>query len=277
MTYEEAQLRFSRAAAVVKLICGVANNAAWLVMLDGYGHAKRCRRYGQSAKGGKVGTFFKRAINEFHDYERGLLRASTNRMFHLSDMAESTRRKYGDITDDEYYEFWKGIGGVAYIKTKPLITSLQNKYRLSLVCHHIDEADHIAWVMTAQAAIDLSIAMYDSAIIECMNGFNLPKRSLETVFGQFSLRRVSTVWRKGLMLIAPDTEFIDLDDVESKNIDHGLQQLMEAWMKPDLLYSSTSENIEDFEEIFATKGFWKMALRDIAEIRAETLKELQKG
>ena len=34
MTYEETVKRLSNAAAVVKLICGVANNAAWLIVLD---------------------------------------------------------------------------------------------------------------------------------------------------------------------------------------------------------------------------------------------------
>ena len=111
MTEAEAQKAIGNAAAVVKLVCGVGNNAAWLVMLDAYDHARKCKRYGFRQK-----QTFKQAIKEFHDYERGLKYATQNRMFHLADMNDETRRKYGDITDAEYYEFWKGIGGPAYQK-----------------------------------------------------------------------------------------------------------------------------------------------------------------
>jgi hypothetical protein len=277
MSNEELQKAVGNAAAVTKLVTGVGNNAAWLVMLEGYDAARRCRGFKRSVKGGHmVGWYFKRAINLFHDYERNLLRAQTNRMFHLADMSENVRRKYANISDDEYYEFWKGVGGVAYAKTKPMITSLWNKYRLSLVSHNIKDAEHIAWVMTAQAALDLAGAMYESAMKECEASYKLPRRVLNHVFSQFSLHEVSKAWMQALLLLAPETEPLKLNDVEEKNIDIGLQQLMEAWMEPELLYSSASGAVEDYEEIFATKGFKKKVLREIAEVKAETLAELEK-
>ena len=270
MTEAEAQKAIGNAAAVVKLVCGVGNNAAWWVMLDAYDHARKCKRYGFRQK-----QTFKQAIKEFHDYERGLKYATQNRMFHLADMNEETRRKYGDITDAEYYEFWKGIGGPAYQKTRPMITSLWNKYRLSLVNNNVQDAEHVAWVMTAQAAIDLAGTMYESAMRECMTSYKLPRRWLDQVFGQFSLKRVSKAWMRAMMVLAPETEPIKPSELEEKNIDLGLRQLMEAWLDPDLLYSSTSETVEDYDEIFATRGFQKKVLREIAEVRQETLKNLE--
>ena len=270
MTNEELQTAVGNAAAVVKLVCGVGNNAAWLVVLDGYDHAKQCKRYGFRQK-----QMFKHAIDEFHSYERGLKYATQNRMFRLADMKEETRRKYGDITDAQYYEFWAGIGGPAYQKTKPLVTSLWNKYRLSLLKHDIRDADHVAWVMTAQAAIDLAGTMYEGAMKECETGYKIPRRWLDQVFSQFSLKRVSKAWYRAMMVLAPETEPIKLDTLEEKNIDLGLRQLMEAWLDPELLYSSTSETVEDYDEIFRTKGFQKKVLREIAEVREETLKNLE--
>jgi hypothetical protein len=277
MSNEELQRVVGNAAAVTKLVTGVGNNAAWLVMMDGYDAAKHCRGFRRSVKGGhSVGWYFKRVINLFHDYERNLLRTQTNRMFHLADMSENNRRKYGNISDDEYYEFWKGVGGVAYAKTKPMITSLWNKYRLSLQQHGIKDAEHIGWVMTAQAALDLAGAMYESVMKEYEASYKLPRRVLNYVFSQFSLHEVSKAWMQALLLLAPETEPLKLNDVEEKNIDIGLQQLMEAWMEPELLYSSASGAVEDYEEIFATKGFKKKVLREIAEVKAETLAELEK-
>jgi len=59
------------AAAVVKLVCGVGNNAAWVVMIEAYDHARRCKAFRRSCKGGHmVGWYFKKAVNDFNDYER---------------------------------------------------------------------------------------------------------------------------------------------------------------------------------------------------------------
>ena len=69
MTEAEAQKAMSSAAAVVKLICGVGNNAAWLVTLEAHDHAKKHYRYFQSIKGGSVRGEFKRAFNAFKDYD----------------------------------------------------------------------------------------------------------------------------------------------------------------------------------------------------------------
>ena len=277
MNYEEIQKAVGNAAAIFKLVCGVGNNAAWVVMMEGYGHARRCKAFRKSLPGGHtVGWYFKRAVNDFYQYERHLLTTQTNRMFHVDDMSDDVRRKYGNISNEEYYEFWKGIGVVAYHKTKPLITSLVNKYRLSLLEHGVKDAEHVAWVMAAQAALDLAGAMYESAMKECENGLELHRNVLDEVFNQFSLKTVSKDWMRALMLLAPETDPIKLSDVEERNIDLGLQQLMEAWLDPELLYSSASGAVDDFNEIFATKGFVKKVQREIAEVKAETLRELEK-
>ena len=106
--YEEIVKAVSNAAAIFKLVCGVGNNAAWLVMMEGYDHARRCKAFRRSLKGGHmVGWYFKKAVNDFKDYERQLLTTGKNRMFHVADMTEDVRRKYGDISDAQYYEFWK--------------------------------------------------------------------------------------------------------------------------------------------------------------------------
>jgi hypothetical protein len=130
--------------------------------------------------------------------------------------------------------------------------------------------------MTAQAALDLAGAMYESAMKECEVGLELHRKVLDEVFSQFSLKTVSKDWMRALMLLAPETDPIKLSDVEERNIDLGLQQLMEAWLDPELLYSSASGAVDDFKEIFATKGFVKKVQRELAEVKADTMRVLEK-
>jgi len=263
--YNDPTRKMASAAGVVKLICGVANNAAWLVVLDGYDQAKRCQRYRHEVK-----RAFKMAIEAWHEYERRLVHATENRMFHLADMSERVRETYGDITDRQYYDFWASVGGPAYQKTRPLITSLWNKHRLSLLNHQVKDADKVAWVITAQAALELAEQLYEKAIRECINGYGLNERTVRDVFGQFSLKKVSKRWRKALLLLAPDTKF-ELEPTEKRNIEMGLTQLCEAWLDPTLLYNSTMESVEDYDEVFRSRGYQRKAMRKIAEVRDKTM------
>lgn len=273
MTNEEKEKmvqRVSNAAAIIKLVSGVANNAAWLVMMDGLDHAKRCRKYGYRAK-----HEFNRALEEWHRYTCTLKYAKENRMFHLADMSEDVRRKYGDISDSQFYEFWASVGGPAYMKTKPLITSLWNKHRLSLLSHHVDDADHVAWVLTASAAIELSVQMYDRALAQCHKEMDIPMYILHSIFDQFRLTRVLERWNDALKQLSPGSQY-DLDELERRNIELGLTQLCDAWMEPDLLYRSTMQSVEDYDEVFASKGFQRKVLREIAEVEDATNEELNK-
>lgn len=78
------------------------------------------------------------------------------------------------------------------------------------------------------------------------------------------------------MMLAPEAEF-ELEPTEKRNIEMGLTQLCEAWIDPALLYDSTMESVEDYDEVFRTRGYQKKAMCEIAEVREETIKELKNG
>lgn len=269
MTQEELYKTMSNAAAVVKLVCGVANNAAWLVTLRAHDHARRCPNYRQGVR-----LKFKRAIEAHRRYEINLLHNDTNRMFHLADMSERVRKKYGNITDREFYDFWVGAGVAAFERTKMLITSLQNKYKLSLEREHIPEAYNVAWVMVAMATLELAVRMYEKAIDECEHGYQLPRKTLEFVFGQFSFANIAKLWREALIALCPGCDNVKPNDIDERNIEMGLEDLTRAWIDPTTLYNSAMDTVAEYPEFFRTKGEQKKSLREIAEVRAETMKEL---
>lgn len=265
MTSEEFTNALVSASSVVKLVTGIGNNAAWMIVLDGLDHARKCQRYR-----GNVKHLFKRCINMFRDYERRLIYADENRMFHLADMTPNVRKKYGNITDRQYYDLWAATGTEAYTRTRPLQTSLWNKYRLSLVKHGVNDAEHVAWVMTAMAALELSVSLYNEAIKDCRIGLKIQENILQKVFGQFSLKPISKTWMEALTALAPETDDYELEHIEERNIDMGLKQLCEAWIDTDLIFGSTMAAVEEYQEVFRTKGEQKKAMREIATVRDET-------
>ncbi len=273
--YNEEELnelarQLARAAAIVKLVCGVANNAAWLVMGEAMSYLKASPLYRHEAK-----HAFKLASQEIHSYENTLLTSRKNRMFHVADMSPDVRRKYRDgLTDREYYDFWKTIGGTAYNKTHPLVTSLQNKFRLSLIQHGVKNAVVIAWAMTAQAALNIAVEMYHRSIAQCYADYNISKAILNEVFGQFCLQSVADKWSRALMTLEPETTSYKLDSVEDRNIEMGIEQLVEAWGDATTLYRSMSETAGDTPEIFATKGYMKRSQAVIHDLEVETKRNM---
>lgn len=264
LTIEELQRRMAAAAGLIKFICGVANNAAWLVALEALDHARRCRGYR-----GNVKYRFKQSVAAYHDYERNLIHNKNNRMFCVADMTPDIRKKYGNITDREYYDFWTATGAQAYTKTKPMITSLWNKYRLSLQSHNVKEAEHLAWVMTATAALELAVNLYKRAIKDIVESYKLPRHLVEYVFSQFSLEPVRKRWNDAMLSLSPEVDYT-ISGMEERNIVHGLEQLQEAWTDTSVLYDSASETVAEYEEVFRTPGEQKKVMREIAGIKAET-------
>lgn len=276
-TKEDLELRFGRASSVMKLVTGVGNNAAWMVVLDAYDQVKKHRNWKHQLKGGHtVKGYYKQAISTFHSYEKQLIYTNTNRFFHVADMPEQTRRTYAaNLTDRQYYDMWASIGGAAYQKTRPLITSLWNKYRLSLIQHDIEQPDIMAWAMTATAALEMACTLYDMAIDDIVEGYELPRKLCQRVFKDFNLRTVTKLWEDAMNATDPKTDTYELTDLENRNIEHGLKQLGDAWLSLHTLYQSTAETLADYDEVFRTKGFQKKALRSIADLEAETYKALE--
>lgn len=280
MTIEEFKEKMQRTAAVVKLTCGVGNNAAWLACLDAYDRLRLHRSWRTHTRGGHtVGYMYDRAIKAFHQYERRLIYADQNRFFHVADMPESTRRSYAEhMSDREYYDFWATIGGTAYEKTRPMVTSLQNKYRLSLEAHSIMQADILAWGMAAMACLSTACEIYDRAIAiaaDDMKGVRGAEKVMRSVFGSFSLNGVSKLWRDALDATDPAAAAYSLNDTEARNISLGLDQLAEEWVSLRTLYGSVADTIADYGEVFHTRGFQKKALTEAADARNEAERILE--
>lgn len=280
----ELHRQLGAAASMVKVVMGVANGCALNIMLDCYSELsgkatdpKTGNRKPPHPKfRHKVKAAYKHAIDEYHDYERGLVYATTNRFFHVADLSPKYRKIYGDITDAQFFEFWKGTSAKAYQVSRPLVTSLWNKYRLSLLNHHVANAEQLAWACVGQAVLTLAGDIYQTALRDAHAACPiLQAHQIRNLFKGFSLHRVQEAWTRALRM----TEDIgyELEPTENRNIEMGIIQLAETWVNPDYIYDSVSETLPEYEEIFRTKGEMKKALRNIEEVRAQTWENLEQG
>lgn len=261
LSREELGHRVAAAAGTIKTMCGIGNNAAWSCCLEVMDKLKEHPNFRQRVKQG-----FKGAMEEFKAYERNLVYAQHNRLFHLADLTPEYRKRYGDISDREYYEYWCGTGATAYSQNKGWINNLWNKFRMSLIRHKVPNEDVTAWAMTACAMLRLAECIFTNNIGVCVADYDIPRALIEEIFGGLNLKRVADRWDAALTMLEPKTSGYDLDEDESKNIQFGLDQLMEIWTSTGTMHDALAETTEAYSEVFRTKGEQKKALRMIAEL-----------
>ena len=288
VTLAELERRVAQVAGFVKMMTGVANNAALAIMSDCLDKItdKRSQesyaeepwhphpRYRQRVK-----QLFNQVLQERDEYRRRLLYPTGDgiRFFTISDMPEETRRKYGVVSDKTYFEFWEGTGSLAYQKSRPLIGSLWNKFRLSMLNHHVPCPEQVAWGLVAANMLELAVAIWQRAMKSSHEAFEglLTMDYVESIYRPFSLARVSQRWQQALSLLAPETTGYELDATEERNIQLGVEQIMELWVSPDLPFDATIQAVEDFQEdIFSTPGHAKKAMRELAEMRQAAIRDL---
>ena len=256
------------AAVQVKMSAGIANNAAWMVVLEAHDHIRKHPNYKHQVK-----KMFRQVLEHFHAYERGLLYAEQNRMFRVADMGEQTRKIYGDITDREYYDFWTATGANVYTDTRLLVTSLQNKFRLVYEKHKFKHPETLAWAYVGGACLTLAVQILRLTIDAVHDEYKIPSRACNDVFGQFRIDRIAKTWNEASRLLEPRAHEIVLEDIEQKNINQGLQQIFDAWGDTSMHLEVTASTIADYDEVFRTKGEQKKARRGIIELSQEIREE----
>ena len=289
VTMDELERTVAQVAGFVKMMTGMSNNAALAIMGDALDKItdKRSResyreqpyrphpRYRQRVK-----QLFNQALQERDHYRRHLLYPGEQgvRFFRVSDMPEAARRKYGVLSNQAYFEFWEGTGSLAYQRSQPLIGSLHNKFRLSLVKHGVPQPEQVAWGLVAANVLELSVVVWQRAMKSAHEAFEglLTQDFVEQLYSPFSLHRVSQTWQKAITLMAPEVQGYKLNDTDERNIQLGVEQLMELWISPDLPFDSTIQAVEDFsDDIFRTQGYAKKAMRELADMRNAAVNDLR--
>lgn len=267
----DLERRCASAAGLVKEIMGVANNAAWLVALDAYDKLKQLPNWKQRVKGGHtVAQNFKRVFDAFHDYEKRLIYDQYFRYFDLSDMPEKTRRMYGNISNREYYEFWAAIGASSYSRTRPLVTSLWNKYRVALIRSKLDDktADIAGWGMCAEACLNSASNIYHQCLKMVNEEFELPLKALELNFYYFDLKDIAKLWDDAMQSALPKIYDTEISETDGANISDGIRQIMEAWTNGDDIYDDMEQTLEECgEDVMRTRGYIQKSIDEIRELR----------
>lgn len=254
----ELEDRVWKASGMVKALTAMPNNVVFIVLYEAYHKLRRHPSFKQNVK-----RAFNSAMQYYKDYEKQLYGAMENRMFHVDDLVAETRKRYGNITDKDYYDLWQDMGSTGYHLTRPHIDALTHKFQLSLEKRDVPHADILAYVLTASTMLSIAVGFYKSAVELCLTEFKLPKRIVELLYSQFSLEKVEKAWSKAACGIC--TKAYELEDIETRNIEISIKDISDIFSDEDNMLVAVRNSVENMEELFRTKGEMKKMLRMISE------------
>lgn len=262
----------------VKMACGIGNNAAWMCCLDAFDQIRKHPRINQSVKGGgTVRRGFKRCFAEFKRYEKQLVYGLDSPFFDVRELSPESRKIWGNISNQDYYDLWAASGFYAYTKTKPFFTSLVNKFRLAYIHLNAEHPEILAWGDAAAMALDTAVNIYNASIRACHRNYPFIKNGrFNMAYHDFCLDRVDKLWRDALTDLDPITKTGEFDKTEQRNIMLGQEQLEQQWLSEDSLFGSRIQAAEDYAELFRTKGTMKKFMGEFANRKVEFEKEVKK-
>lgn len=161
---------------------------------------------------------------------------------------------------------------------QPLVGSLHNKYRLSLLNRNVSDPELVAYGMVGASVLELSVSIWETAmrsIYKACEGM-LTIEQIKRVYRQFSLIKVSKTWNHALAELEPAVANYNIDDAKERNVALGVRQLEELWVNPEIPFNATIHAVEDYQdEVFATTGNAKKSINELVVMRNEAVQELK--
>lgn len=263
---EELSRMLPYVSAVVKQVMGVANNVVQVTMMNARDDLRKHPQYRQRVK-----QAFKKAFGEWDAYEKVLVNSVGVCYFHVADMSAEVKKRYTNLTDREYYEFWQSIGYSVYDKNAAFISALDNKFKVSLETHGVPHGELLCKAMTTEQLLLIAVQRYNDCTSVIKKELGIKRDIIDFLFKCFSLERLHKAWSDALSLIVPN---FPLDEVEDKNLRMSIEQLYEIIADIPEMYEGIEKATEDYPEVFRTKGEWKKALRQMKEDDEEMFKDI---
>ena len=242
------------------LLFTACNNAAYIVMMDALAKVKELPEY--NARFSRLRSTFNHAEEEWQAYELRLKHSEHGWLDPKKFTPEQKKRFAADLTQEDYTEYWQCIGGKAYTKLTDEVNVLRNKFRLSIEAHGIPNAKTSAAVLATSSMLILCEAVHTKMVNAFHQKFSVTKEDAWVMWRDFSLKRMQLAWGKCVRMMGPVTM---LNGHESRNLELTLEQLINHWNDEAFFRESLMETVEEFPEIFRTKGEQKKYLREILE------------
>lgn len=257
--------------ANVKLIMGTVCNVAVWQMMDGFHAVTHSGQYRHEVK-----KAFRQMYRQLTAWEYDLRHSG---YFQVKDIPEEHLKRFHEgLTYQELFEFWQGLGSLAYTSLQPHMEALRHKLYTFGIRNGLNHKDAqlCGTVLMTVTTLQLAVRVFDWCIECVMNdpGFRksigrvtdtaMERKVLNAVFLPFNMTRLALQWQKASELLKACN--LPLTEEENHNIELSIGSFTDIFLKDDkFYYECYMKAVEDTDEIFASLGQQKKMLREIAE------------
>lgn len=250
---EEVKKEICDVSSVVKMNMGVCNNCAYIVIGNSLDAVKTLPVFK-----GKVKYRFNMFTQAWREYENALRYGIGIRYFHVEDMGENTREYFKrTITDDEYFEYWRGLGGAAYMNTQNELNVLHHKFELSLTRMGYGHTKELASMYLGAAVLSLAVEIYKGlmdGIAEHSHHINHEMCGI--LFSGFSLVKPKKAYEQAVEEVEKAMGIDSsrqIDSFDKNNIRLAVEQLENKWCDEKWMLRAGREATKDYRELFNGK------------------------
>lgn len=244
-----------RVSGLFKTVCGIANNCAYLCVLDAMDELTAHPRYKHKLK-----KRFTDIIEMLKMYE---MRLRAGQLFQVKDVIEEQKSNLKEsLTNADYFSYWQGLGGAAYILTTDQRNVFLYKAAKAFRAHGVEYADLYAKLLLASKMLYIACDCYKQCIQQALKDYAIHEKWSDECFKPLNLNAIfQKFYETATELMTPD--MVVFDGVEDKNIMLASKQLYDKFQSNDFLNDCVINCVKDFDEVFRSKRAKNKIIREI--------------
>ena len=234
-----------RVSGLFKTVCGIANNCAYLCVLDAMDELPAHPRYKHKLK-----KRFTDIIEMLKMYE---MRLRAGQLFQVKDVIEEQKSNLKEsLTNADYFGYWQGLGGAAYILTENERNVMTYKIVRAMKSHDVKHGEIYASLLVASKMLYIATDLYKQCKKQAASEYALHEAWTEHIFCDLDMNDIFQRWHqttKELML--PD--MVVFDEREERNVKLASKQMYDIFHNNNFIDACVINCVKDFDEVFKNK------------------------
>lgn len=258
--YTNTEEELSKASAVFKTVCGVANSCAYLCVLDALDALRTHPRYRH-----KVKLKFNNVVRELRDYETQL---KAGYLFRVEDVVDQHRnRMVPELDNSAYFDYWCGLGAAAYDLTTDQRNVMTYKITKAYKAHGSKFPDANAKVLVASKMLHIAVRVFKDCCRQAAEQNHIAELYIHHFFDELNLERIFNSWFEASIMF--DTDEKQFDEVESRNIELASAQMADRFKDNDFFNDCVIRNVKDYEEVFRSKRARNQIIQEALALKSK--------
>lgn len=243
MTKEEVEKLYDRLSSIhgrIKTLLGVTNNTTYYVLMNALDSAKELPCYKFQVK-----KAFVDVLNEYKAYERILKHHEMS--LQVSNLYMSPFKK--EMKDEDYFEWWQGLGGGGYQHLKPTLDKVHHALEVAFENAGAKNSKQLAYIILASKMFECTETLFDMLMHDAPSGVKkFPVDKFRELFDNFSMSKVKKAYEKAIHTLQGQVSFEKIKDEDIELVDKATNELAQMFCNHEWICKASLSQFEDYKE-----------------------------